>query len=94
MYAALTVLPTDGTSVFLLTCQDDGGTLNGGRDTSRATEFSIRVTFVNEPPSFAILQDFVVAVEDGGAQVCVHGILEENVLSFSLALMVRRSRFM
>lgn len=71
----MTVFRTDGTSVFLLTCQDDGGTLNGGRDTSRATEFSIRVTFVNEPPSFSILQHFVVAVEDGGAQVCANGTL-------------------
>src|SRR5439155_30948 len=41
-----------GTSGFTVTVQDDGGTANGGIDTSKAQTFTLTVNLVNDQPSF------------------------------------------
>ena len=46
---------------------DDGGTANGGVDTSAAQTFIINVTAVNDAPSFTKGADQTV-LEDAGAQ--------------------------
>ncbi|MCP4303298.1 MAG: tandem-95 repeat protein, partial [bacterium] len=49
----LSYTPADnanGSSTFEVTVQDDGGTANGGIDTSVAQTFTITVTSVNDPP--------------------------------------------
>ncbi len=43
-----------GTSTFTVTVQDDGGTANGGRDTSLSQTFTINVLPVNDRPTFSI----------------------------------------
>ena len=49
-----TVAPNaDGIAHVTIKLQDDGGTANGGVDTSAAQNFTITVNFVNEAPSFA-----------------------------------------
>lgn len=55
-----------GSSTVTVTAQDDGGTANGGSDTTAKT-FTITVTAVNDPPSFVPGGDEVV-LEDAGAQ--------------------------
>jgi hypothetical protein len=42
----------NGTSTVTITAQDNGGTANGGSDTSAAQTFTISVTAVNDAPSF------------------------------------------
>ncbi|HVA47458.1 MAG TPA: DUF4214 domain-containing protein [Pirellulales bacterium] len=42
----------DGTATVNVALHDDGGTQNGGHDTSAAQSFTIAVAFVNQPPSF------------------------------------------
>jgi len=42
-----------GTAVFDVTLSDDGGTTNGGVDTSSTVSFQVEVTSVNDPPSVA-----------------------------------------
>ena len=63
----LTYIPApdaNGTSTFDVTVTDDGGTANGGVNTSPAQTFTITVTAVNDAPSFTasdpptILEDF------------------------------------
>jgi HD-GYP domain-containing protein (c-di-GMP phosphodiesterase class II) len=66
---ALTYTPAvnaSGSSTVTLTAQDDGGTANGGSDTSSQT-FTISVTAVNDPPSFLPGGNQAV-LEDAGAQ--------------------------
>ena len=46
---------------------DDGGTANGGVDTSAAQTFTINVTAVNDAPSFTKGSDQTV-LEDAGVQ--------------------------
>src|SRR5436190_182700 len=46
---------------------DDGGTANGGVDTSAAQTFTITITAVNDVPSFTKGAN-QTALEDGGAQ--------------------------
>ncbi len=46
--------------------QDNGGTLNGGVDTSAAQTFTITVTSVNDAPSLTFLTNSVVVLEDSG----------------------------
>jgi len=43
----------NGSSTITLTLSDDGGTANGGVDTSPSQTFTINVTAVNDAPSFA-----------------------------------------
>ena len=51
---------------------DDGGTANGGVDTSAAQTFTIAVAGVNDPPTFTAGPDQTVA-EDAGAQTVILG---------------------
>lgn len=53
----------NGSSVFEVTVQDDGGTANGGSDTSDPKTFTITVTPVNDPPTFDNAGD-VTEIED------------------------------
>ena len=57
-----------GTATLTLVLRDDGGTANGGADTSAAQTFTISVTAVNQAPSFTKGPDQAVN-EDAGAQV-------------------------
>jgi hypothetical protein len=56
----------NGTASITITLSDDGGTANGGSDTSAAVIFQIDVTAVNDAPSFAEGGD-VSVLEDSGA---------------------------
>lgn len=57
----------NGSSTFAVNVQDDGGTANGGVDTSAAQTFTINVTAVNDQPSF-LAGPAVIVNEDAGAQ--------------------------
>ncbi len=57
----------NGTATVTLSLMDDGGTANGGVDTSPAQTFTISVVGVNDPPSFTAGPDQTV-LEDAGAQ--------------------------
>jgi hypothetical protein len=69
----MTYTPTanaNGTATITLNIQDDGGTANGGVDTSATQTFVINVTAVNDPPSFTKGADQTVN-EDTGAHTVV-----------------------
>jgi hypothetical protein len=55
-----------GTAAITITLSDDGGTANGGVDTSAAQSFNINVTDVNDAPSFTPAAGPMV-LEDSGA---------------------------
>jgi hypothetical protein len=55
-----------GTATVTVTLSDNGGTANGGQDTSAAHTFSISVTAVNDAPSFTKGAD-VTVLEDSAA---------------------------
>ncbi|MFO1351233.1 MAG: Ig-like domain-containing protein [Gammaproteobacteria bacterium] len=57
----------NGTATITLTLQDNGGTANGGVDTSAPQSFTITVTAVNDAPSFTKGANPTV-LEDVGAQ--------------------------
>lgn len=57
----------NGTATVTVTAQDDGGTANGGDDTSDPQTFTITVTAVNDAPSFTKGADDTV-LEDSGAR--------------------------
>ncbi len=66
---ALTFTPAAnafGSATITLVARDDGGTANGGVDTSTAQTFVINVTAVNDPPSF-VAGPNVVVTRDSGA---------------------------
>jgi large repetitive protein len=66
---ALTYTPApdaNGAATVTVTLQDDGGTANGGVDTSAPQTFTITVTPVNDAPSFTKGADQTV-LEDSGA---------------------------
>ena len=56
-----------GSATVTVMAHDDGGTANGGQDTSAAQTFTITVTCVNDPPSFTKGPDVSVG-ENSGAQ--------------------------
>ena len=56
-----------GTAIVTVSAQDDGGTANGGDDTSDGQTFTITINAVNDAPSFTKGADQTVA-EDAGAQ--------------------------
>ena len=65
---ALTYTPAAnaiGTATITVTLKDNGGTANGGVDTSAAQTFTITVQHVNQPPSFTKGPDQTV-LEDAG----------------------------
>lgn len=55
-----------GSALITVVLQDDGGTANGGADTSAPQSFTINVTAVNDAPSFAGSGN-VSVLEDSGA---------------------------
>jgi hypothetical protein len=57
----------NGDAMVTLVAKDDGGTANGGSDTSAPQSFVIHVTPVNDAPSFTKGPD-VTVVEDAGPQ--------------------------
>lgn len=57
----------NGVATLTVRARDDGGTANGGRNTSERETFTIAVKPVNDPPSFAPGADQEVP-EDAGAQ--------------------------
>ncbi|HET8898974.1 MAG TPA: Ig-like domain-containing protein [Rhodanobacteraceae bacterium] len=57
---------TSGLATISVVAKDDGGTANGGQDTSAAQTFTISVLFVNNAPSFTAGGDVTVN-EDSGA---------------------------
>jgi large repetitive protein len=57
----------NGAATITVVAQDDGGTANGGVDTSAPQSFTITITAVNDAPSFTKGAD-QVTVEDAGAQ--------------------------
>ena len=56
----------NGSATVSVTLSDNGGTANGGSDTSATQTFTITVTAVNDPPSFTGGGD-VTVFEDSGA---------------------------
>jgi Dockerin type I domain/GEVED domain/Bacterial Ig domain len=66
----LSFTPADdafGSSTFVVTVQDDGGTANGGVDTSESQTFTITVDGINEAPTFDLSGELIVN-EDAGPQ--------------------------
>ncbi|HEY2322159.1 MAG TPA: tandem-95 repeat protein [Thermoanaerobaculia bacterium] len=61
-----TAANANGSATVTVTAHDDGGTANGGVDTSAPQTFTITVTAVNDPPSFTKGAD-VTVLEDSGA---------------------------
>jgi hypothetical protein len=57
----------NGVATVTVTAHDDGGTANGGTDTSPARTFSITIEAVDDAPSFSAGDDETV-LEDAGAQ--------------------------
>jgi len=60
----------NGSATVTVTLQDDGGTANGGDDTSAAQTFTISVTAVNDEPSFSGGGN-VTVLEDSGSYSAV-----------------------
>ena len=59
-----------GDATITLLLMDDGGTANGGDDSSPTVDFMISVTAVNDPPSFMVGAD-ESPLEDAGPQTVV-----------------------
>ncbi|HLX34599.1 MAG TPA: Ig-like domain-containing protein [Candidatus Limnocylindrales bacterium] len=60
---------TSGSSTVTLDIQDNGGTANGGVDTSATQQFTITVNFVNDAPSFSKGADQVVLTDASAVSV-------------------------
>ncbi len=56
-----------GTATVTIRAHDNGGTANGGVDTSAAQTFTINVTNVNDAPSITLGSSVVTVLEDSGA---------------------------
>jgi predicted outer membrane repeat protein len=61
----------NGSATITINLMDNGGTANGGVDTSASQMFVINVTAVNDPPSFTQGANQIVN-EDSGAQTVVN----------------------
>jgi hypothetical protein len=61
-----TLSGTSGVAFINLTLTDDGGTANGGKNTSVVKTFFIEVGSNNLPPTFAIVNAIKTSVEDQG----------------------------
>jgi hypothetical protein len=57
----------NGTATITITLSDNGGTANGGADTSAAQTFTITVNAVNDAPSFTVGPNQTI-LEDSGPQ--------------------------
>jgi alpha-tubulin suppressor-like RCC1 family protein len=62
-----TATNANGTATVTVRAQDDGGTANGGVDTSAPQTFTITITPVNDPPVVTFTTNYVVVLEDSGA---------------------------
>ncbi len=69
---------TNGTATISVIAKDDGGTSNGGIDTSLAKIFTITVQPINDAPSFSIGGDRF-ADEDSGIQTDVGFVITSSV---------------
>ena len=58
-----------GTAVFNVVLSDNGGTANGGQNTSATRQFTITVNPVNDPPTLADISDPAAINEDAGEQI-------------------------
>ncbi|KAF0170930.1 MAG: Uncharacterized protein FD161_4449 [Limisphaerales bacterium] len=56
----------NGTATVTVRAQDDGGTANGGADTSAPQTFTITVTPVNDAPVVALATNHIAVLEDSG----------------------------
>lgn len=56
----------NGVATISLTLSDNGGTANGGQDTSAAQTFTVTVTAVNDVPSFTSAGNVTVLKDTGG----------------------------
>ena len=60
----------NGSAEITVTLSDDGGTANGGSDTSLSQTFNINVTALNDAPSFELPENPDISVdEDSGLQI-------------------------
>lgn len=59
----------NGVATISLTLSDNGGTANGGQDTSAAQTFTITVTAVNDVPSFTSGGNVTVLKDTGGNSI-------------------------
>ncbi|MGD9644132.1 MAG: Ig-like domain-containing protein, partial [Pirellulales bacterium] len=59
----------NGTATITVVAQDNGGTANGGDDTSDPQQFTITVTAVNDAPSFTLPPNHQVPVDSGAQTV-------------------------
>ena len=66
-----------GTATVTVQAQDDGGTANGGADTSPPQTFTITVNSVNDAPTFTIAGDQTVN-EDAGAQTVANFVTSSS----------------
>jgi hypothetical protein len=57
----------NGTATITLVAQDNGGTADGGNDTSPSQTFVITIKPVNDPPTFGLIASNT-SLEDAGAQ--------------------------
>lgn len=57
-----------GTATFSITLRDNGGTANGGQDTSAPQNFIITVTSINDPPTINPIPNPAPINEDAGTQ--------------------------
>jgi hypothetical protein len=58
----------NGSTIVTVTLQDNGGTANGGIDTSASQPFTINVISVNDAPTLDTISDPVAISEDAGLQ--------------------------
>lgn len=66
----LTIVPTanlNGTATLSIVLVDNGGTANGGVDTSASATVAVAVQWVNQQPTFTVLQSGVTVNEYSGA---------------------------
>jgi len=57
----------NGSATITIVAKDDGGTANGGVDTSPSQQFTITITPVNDAPTFGLIASHTV-LEDAGPQ--------------------------
>ncbi|MGC8828171.1 MAG: FG-GAP-like repeat-containing protein [Verrucomicrobiia bacterium] len=79
----LTFTPADdafGTAAVTVRLVDDGGTANGGQDTSASKIFYITITPVNDPPSFDYLSGSVVNVNEDSGVVTILNFVQVTSL--------------
>ena len=64
----------NGSATVTVYLQDNGGTANGGHDTSATNTFTINVTPVNQPPTLNAISDLTISEAAGLQTVNLSGI--------------------